>query len=643
MAIRFGSDVLPSERRPVAWYSPPVLLQAARELLSSEDFQRNLDRRENYTGTLKLVDLADAFDGRACGFDFLSDTGDGGNATYTVAAAATADALNTDDGQRHPRPPLVVLGGDLAYPTASSLDYHYRFFELFTLAAPGGAAGQPRAWEHVLAIPQNHDWFDSATTFSRYFVGRADQRDFVGANARQERTYFAARLPHGWWILGLDLALRGDIDRNQFEAFRALWAPDRSGPRIQPGDNVILLYPKPYWTEPLAFETPRGYTRRFQRLEHLLEAPPPPPGAPFDGDSAGAGARIRLRLAGDLHHYSRRTADVTPHAGAQPFVSALVTCGSAGAFLHTTHGAEVRGTVLMDRGPAAQTVPASLGQQVRVGLPDGTESAHTTRFSAPQLYPGSGPSRWLAAWRLPGALLWPRLRHPHGLRELLAQLWNSNLGFVLLLGLLCVANANVNALLVERAGVPPPHGSFSCDLALRWLAAMFSSPLAALFNFGMIAGCVRLGWEGTWPAWAKLAAGSGHGLAQGMVVFLAYVSATHLLQAGWAAGLPDPLRNALQWTLVGLIGGVAGALLFGCVFALLCAGCSQITNNASGAMAVEHYKGFLRFTLDASGLRMRMFGCDSVPKRWVRDAAGVPQPENGPARWREVDGLDLPR
>ena len=28
MALRFGADVLPSERRPVAWYSPPVLLQA---------------------------------------------------------------------------------------------------------------------------------------------------------------------------------------------------------------------------------------------------------------------------------------------------------------------------------------------------------------------------------------------------------------------------------------------------------------------------------------------------------------------------------------------------------------------------------------------------------------------------------------
>ena len=106
MSVRFGSDVLPDERRPVAWYSPPVLLQAARELLSSQDFQRNLDRRDNFAGELAVVDLSKT-DGDF-GFDFLADTGDGGNATYTVAAAATADTLTLADGSRHARPPLVA-------------------------------------------------------------------------------------------------------------------------------------------------------------------------------------------------------------------------------------------------------------------------------------------------------------------------------------------------------------------------------------------------------------------------------------------------------------------------------------------------------------------------------------------------------
>ncbi len=28
----------------------------------------------------------------------------------------------------------------------------------------------------------------------------------------QEKSYFALKLPHGWWVFGVDLALVGDID-----------------------------------------------------------------------------------------------------------------------------------------------------------------------------------------------------------------------------------------------------------------------------------------------------------------------------------------------------------------------------------------------------------------------------------------------
>lgn len=32
----------------------------------------------------------------------------------------------------------------------------------------------------------------------------------------QEKSYFALRLPHGWWVLALDLALVDDIDMCQY-------------------------------------------------------------------------------------------------------------------------------------------------------------------------------------------------------------------------------------------------------------------------------------------------------------------------------------------------------------------------------------------------------------------------------------------
>lgn len=42
----------------------------------------------------------------------------------------------------------------------------------------------------------------------------------------QEKSYFALRLPHGWWLFGLDLALVDDIDMCQCQCAAA--QPTRS-------------------------------------------------------------------------------------------------------------------------------------------------------------------------------------------------------------------------------------------------------------------------------------------------------------------------------------------------------------------------------------------------------------------------------
>mgnify|MGYP003515980425 FL=1 len=43
---RFGAGEPPHQRWPVAWYNPAVLLQSARELVTSSDVIRNADPRE---------------------------------------------------------------------------------------------------------------------------------------------------------------------------------------------------------------------------------------------------------------------------------------------------------------------------------------------------------------------------------------------------------------------------------------------------------------------------------------------------------------------------------------------------------------------------------------------------------------------
>lgn len=649
MSYKFGRNVLPSERRPVSWYSPPVLLQAGRELVSSVDFLRNSDRRELFDGAFEPIEFAVEDDG-TFGFDFIADTGDGGNATFTLAEAALKPALDLPGVGPLPRPELVVFGGDLAYPAASAYDYQYRLLEPYALAQPPMTNADPlAAWTEVLAIPQNHDWFDSTTTFCRYFVGRNGDTEFVGACSRQQRTYFAASLPRRWWILGVDFALKGDLDRKQFQAFCSLWDRHRGGMRIEPDDNIILLYPEPYWTRKLSDAAPVGYPPRYQRLEHLLEAPPGDEGS--DRETHGAGARIRLRLAGDLHHYCRHFARQGRYADTTRNSTHLVTCGSGGAFMHTTHGPEVQGKKIIDRSPEPNTEPPSLGRRTRVGLRDKTVSGDTL-FAEPLdetiCYPAEKDSRILALKGLLVSIIArPNFSRPwpSKLWEKIAQLWDSNMGFALCLGLLYGFNGYVNSIAFSSSFAPDgfkPIRFYDLDMRLfyDWLRAMFYSPFATLVNLVMIAGCVRNAWEGTWHWSCKLISGLMHGLLHAVAVCVIYFVA-----ANWAFEIfPDPMsfvrRGLLTWTLVTILGAIVGALIFGLYFTLVNGLFGQLTNNASGAMALQDYKGFLRFRMTGDHLEGYFLACDKVSKKWALKNGRITA--QTPAAWQVRDEFKLP-
>lgn len=356
MKERFGLDVAPHERPPVAWYELGGLWRVAREQLWSLNLLRNLDRREAFSGPFEAVDLtheADA-DGEFW-FDFVADTGDGSSATTAVAQGLLAPRLQprwpealADAERAHaaglPTGRLLVLGGDLAYPGASPEHYQARLVEPFELARPAAALDPQRL---VVAIPQNHDWMDSLSTFCRYFVN-GPRAGLLQARAPQRRSYFALTLPHGWTLLGLDFALSGDIDRAQFEAFQGLL---RDGV-IRPGSPVLLLYPEPYWTRPLGDRSEPGYPRRYQRLEALLMK---------------HGCQIQLRLAGDLHHYVRET---LPRQ-ALGHDCELVTCGSGGAFGHPTHAREVQQDKVLLHGIDPLAAQDDLRERVFVGRPPG--------------------------------------------------------------------------------------------------------------------------------------------------------------------------------------------------------------------------------------------------------------------------------
>jgi Calcineurin-like phosphoesterase len=237
------------------------------------------------------------------GFDFVADTGDGWNSTYAVASMVGKDAiapLDPNGGRvQLPRGNLLVLGGDLVYPTPSRSSYNQRLLQPFSDAFRSYQGRPPE----VLAIPGNHDWYDSLVAFRRLFCTR---RRFAGWQSRQSRSYFAARISTRWWLLGVDVQLDHDIDDVQFAFFQRL------AERIDPDHAVVLCCAEPYW---IADERdPSGGTHHMTLLGSLI-----------DDTLQG---RVRCILAGDLHHY-RRHRHIN---GAQ-----LITCGTGGAFLHPTH------------------------------------------------------------------------------------------------------------------------------------------------------------------------------------------------------------------------------------------------------------------------------------------------------------------
>lgn len=652
MSTTFGTQETPSHRRPVAWYSPPVLWQAGRELLQSASFQRNLDRRETFSPVLQPLDFSERSASRVepFWFDFMSDTGDGGNASFTVAQALLKRELEVstgagaDDRLTLPEGELLILGGDLAYPTASPEEYQYRFIEPFALARdpqsrfarhdPDGTAAAPGPHKFIAGIPQNHDWFDSASTFCRYFVNY-DKGAVNGARTPQRQTWFAARLPQGFWLLGLDFALVGDIDRQQLEAFMALLQSGQDSGGICRGDDVLLLYPEPFWTRPLGDGASGGYPKRYQRLEAAIEA---------------AGAHIRLRLAGDLHHYARETLARDPLTQRD---SHLVTCGVGGAFAHPTHCEDVQAPKVLNREPEPHAVSPDLQQRVRAGRVE-TPDPGLPRFEQQLVWPSAATSRrhaWANLWAM-FRIGFSRSPLKLGFSQTLDELWNSNFGFALCLGVIYGLNAYVNSGVFQASfakdGFAPMATLPFGDAAVLWLKAMVFSPFAAFINMGLLGACVRIAWEGPGPQAWRLINGLLHGMAHGFLIFALYwLSCVGLQHAGLEAlGVKDTVGQWLPgpwlataaalatWISVGAMGVLAGGLLFGAYLALMCGAFAQLPNNAFGSLAIADYKGFMRFKLTEAGLEVFLIGLDKVPDR---PSFNDPLPTG----WRVVDRFEI--
>jgi hypothetical protein len=314
----------------VDWYDPIQLVQTGIRVIVSTTLGRNTDYRMleavahsgdrspffDHTCVYEWRDEEYSVDGdkprerKEIWIDYVSDVGDGFNSTYAVASSMAEPELyvKTAEGgmgyQTH-RGEILIFGGDEVYPTASRQGYDERLVRPYEAALRFTDEPHP----HVYAIPGNHDWYDSLVSFTRLFT---NGRWFAGWRTQQQRSYFALKLPYGWWLLGPDVQLGSDIDGPQVAYFKEV------ARYIRESDRIILCNAEPFWIYEGMY---RSYDEDVYNQSNLR----------FLEDKV-LGRKISVFISGDLHHYRRHEGK----DGAQK-----ITAGGGGAFLHPTHGPDV--------------------------------------------------------------------------------------------------------------------------------------------------------------------------------------------------------------------------------------------------------------------------------------------------------------
>ncbi len=239
--------------------------------------------------------------------DYAADLGDGFNSTYTVARLLSRPHLGIGDADHEyetERGSILVMGGDQVYPVPTRTNYENRLLGPYQAARPCEAA----ASSSLFAIPGSHDWYDGLVNFSNVFCR---QRSIGGWRTCQTRSYFALRLPHRWWLWGVDMQFGDYLDEAQL-AYFAEAAQD-----MRPGDRIIVCMAKEVESGRKSAEVCSD--RNLGYLEREVVTP--------------TGASVALYLKSGRHHYCRyRTRRArpssSPRAAAAPSSIPPTTCPS---------------------------------------------------------------------------------------------------------------------------------------------------------------------------------------------------------------------------------------------------------------------------------------------------------------------------
>ena len=337
--------------KPVAWLFGRQFIATFKYVLLYTAFKGKLDSRDWMKNDVIDVDRLWKEAGNNpegdFWFDYISDTGDGQRAMYSIAYLCMSDLVYSNSPQIGevgnfvskqsreelatktllPRGSFLFVGGDTSYHISDYGTLANRFQNPFWWAFQDldGNASVENQRRLIFGIPGNHDYYDSLDGFNRQFR-RPSTTDELVTNQRapllmlptfkrtQETSYVALRLPHDWWFWGLDTE-NGEIDFRQLEFFTSIGKPDKLIVATPEPTIAFGKYPDAEENQSKTFAA-LGLERPFLKGNSKKQVP----------DN-----KCRVDLSGDIHHYARYLGPA-PVTGNSNYAS--VMAGGGGAFFH---------------------------------------------------------------------------------------------------------------------------------------------------------------------------------------------------------------------------------------------------------------------------------------------------------------------
>ncbi|MBL4659957.1 MAG: hypothetical protein JKY19_06355 [Alcanivoracaceae bacterium] len=590
----------------VSWFSPIILLKTLKDLVLSKIVGSQLDTRELQSVNENSPDAIQQQshckittpyvvekDQDDFYFDFIADTGDGWESTYSIASLLSRDFLLVEENKtttKLARGRFLLMGGDEIYPAPSEKAYEKSLIAPYRHAwdwlwlndskqiknkRDSGSFITLKNQPDVYAIPGNHDWYDSLISFRKIFCNIFKTKQIGQWQAKQSRSYFAIGLPHDWVILAFDFGLdQYKLDGLQYHYFLNIIK------NLNSNHKLIIIAAEPLWV--YGGVQNKKLNKAYKDIENLIEA--------TFNNTPQAPPKIYLNLSGDTHNYQRyetlsnddlqtsikqcckhfdctkEQIDEILSASHERHQRQQIVAGGGGAFLHPTHSTTQKNM---------QIIPSqdfSLGEHA--AQPHKCEVVVNDMYELKHCYPDVETSKKLA-----NKLLFNFLPN------------NIKLGFFIATIYLVLAwpmRAFLGSVIIQKL-----FNGFA-DSGLNFLTLLFSALLIVGFTL----------WARSRPDVSLTIAGLIHGILQVLLLYGGYVLVyllmaniwqSYELQYGWF--LFPISRDVIYFILISIV----SPLLLGLALWVYLNYFNANQNDLFGSGSIAQFKHLIRLRINHKG------------------------------------------